>query len=114
MNVSPLSRPGISDEEYALLEPLLPEERPAKPGRPYLPHRVIVDGIFWSLRTGAPWRDLPEEYGPWETVYGRFRLWRKNGAWEEIHETLKNRAEEIGDIDWSFGAIDGSVVRAHK
>ena len=78
-------RMELTDEEYALLEPDLPPERPKKAGRPWAPHRVILNGIFWDLRTGAPWRDVPERYGPWQTVYERFSRWR---AWPWSRSTI--------------------------
>lgn len=109
-----MPRPGLSDEEFAILEPFLPEERPKKAGRPWRPHRIILDAIFWILRTGSPWRDLPERYGPWQTVYARFTRWRKDGTWKRIFEALQAKGNRKGGIVWDFGALDGSVVRAHK
>ena len=67
-----MARYNLTDEEWAVLGPLLPPERSGKVGNPYRPHREVLNGIFWILRTGAPWRDLPERYGPWTTVYDRF------------------------------------------
>jgi len=67
-----MARYNLTDEEWAVLGPLLPPERSGQAGNPYRPHREVLNGIFWILRTGAPWRDLPERYGPWTTVYDRF------------------------------------------
>jgi transposase len=66
-----------------LLEPLLPPERGRK-SRPAFDNRQIVNGILWRIRTGAPWRDLPEKYGKWMTVYQRFRRWSEAGIWEAL------------------------------
>lgn len=109
-----MARFDLTDEEYAAILPLLPPERPDKPGRPWICHRKMLDGIFWILRTGAPWRDLPERYGPWQTVYERFSRWRTEGLYQKIldHLSASCRREQL--IDLSLGAMDASVVRAHK
>jgi len=109
-----VARYDLSDEEFQLLEPLLPPERSGKAGCPYQSHRRILNGIFWVLRTGAPWRDLPERYGPWTTVYDRFRRWKKDGTWQRLLNALEARARKMDRIDFEFAALDGSVVRAHK
>jgi transposase len=74
----------------------------------------MIDGILWVLYAGAPWRDLPEFFGPWETVYSRFNGWRKNGLWDRVLDHLQARAEATGQINWEMFCIDSSVVRAHK
>lgn len=70
-------RPELTDAEWAVLQPLLPPERGR--GRPFTDHRTVLKGIFLRLKTGAPWRDLPARYGPWETVYSRFARWQRSG-----------------------------------
>ncbi len=105
---------NLTDEEFALLKPFLPTERPKKKGRPWSPHRQVIDGIFWNLRAGAPWRDLPECFGKWDTVYGRFNRWTKEGLWQRIVEALQGEARREGVIDWGQAAIDSSVIRAHR
>jgi transposase len=70
--------------------------------------------MFWVLRTGAPWRDLPERYGPWTTVYDRFCRWRDDGTWQRILDTLQAQARKVGRIDFEFAALDGTVVRARQ
>ena len=67
-----MRRHELTDEQWDRLEPLLPPQRPAT-GRPAKDHRMVLNGILWILRTGAPWRDLPERYGSWKTIYSRFR-----------------------------------------
>ncbi len=109
-----MARYELTDEEFELLLPLLPAERPNKPGHPYRSHRQVLNGMFWILRTGAPWRDLPPRYGPWNTVYDRFRRWKKQGLWQQILDALEAQARQMDQIDFTFGALDGSVVRAHK
>lgn len=109
-----MARYDLSDEEFLLLEPDFPPERSGKPGNPYRSHRQVLNGVFWVLCSGAPWRDLPERYGPWKTVYGRFRRWAQTGLFQKILETLKARARKADRIDFEFSAVDGSVVRAHK
>jgi transposase len=82
-----LRRPELTDERWELLKDLLPE--PAEKGRNRRDRRQVLNGIFWILRTGAPWRDVPERYGPWQTVYHCFNQWRNDGAWDGILEGLQ-------------------------
>jgi transposase len=95
----------LSDKEWAIIEPLLPN----KPrGVPRVDDRRVLNGIFWVLRTGAPWEDMPSRYGPRTTVYNRFNRWRKAGVWARILEHLQE------DIEDSLYMIDSSVVRVHQ
>lgn len=109
-----MARYDLTDEEWAILQPLLPPERSGKAGNPYRSHRDVLNGIFWILRSGAAWRDLPERYGPWTTVYDRFRRWRANGLFDRILNRLEAMARHAEQIDFEFAAVDGSTVRAHK
>jgi transposase len=109
-----MSRCELTDEQFALIEPLLPPERPQKAGRPFLSHRVVLAGMLWVHRTGSPWRDVPECYGNWSTVYERFRRWRQDGLFQKILNALEAQARKAGKIDFEFSAADGSIVRAHK
>jgi transposase len=109
-----MARYDLSDEEFALLQPYLPPERSGKAGHPHRSHRQVLNGIFWVLSSGAAWRDLPERYGPWKTVYGRFRRWTQTGLFENILQALEARARQADRIDFEFSAVDGSIVRAHK
>ncbi len=105
-------RADLTDAQWAVLEPLLP--RGKKPGRP--PERTkrqLIDGIRWRTRTGAPWRDVPPAYGPWQTVYGLFRRWQRNGTWREILTALQGRADAAGLITWDV-SVDSTVARAHQ
>ena len=99
-------RHDISDETWAVLFPLLPGQR-GQWGGIAKDNRKFINGVFWILRTGAPWRDLPLEYGKWGTVHQRFRRWRDNGTWEKILEAL------IDDPDFEWLMIDSSHCKAH-
>ena len=105
-------RHALGDAQFATLQPLLPTND--RRGRPYKDHRLVLDGILWVLATGAPWRDLPERFGPWSTAYGRFNRWRKAGLWDRLLTALHARAHGQGRIDWEVFCVDGSAVRAHK
>jgi transposase len=106
-------RHELTDEQWEQLVGLLPPQKP-KTGRPALDHRTVVNGILWVLRTGAPWRDLPERYGKWRTVYSRFRRWRDAGIWERALAAVQQDADPRGEIEWAVHFVDGSIVRAHQ
>lgn len=74
----------------------------------------MLSGILWVLRTGAPWRDLPQHFGPWSTAYSRFRRWTASGVWQCILEALQREGDTRGTLDWSAHYVDGTVVRAHQ
>ena len=99
-------RGELTDSEWERLEPLLPPEKP-ETGRPNIDHRRIINGILWRERTGAPWRDLPERYGPWSTVYSRFWRWREAGIWDRIFAAVQQEADAAGEVDWSVHFVDG-------
>lgn len=106
-------RHELTDEQWQQLEPLLPAQKP-KTGRPNLEHRSVINGILWILKTGAPWRDLPERYGKWQTVASRFYRWQQNGVWEGIFAQLQQMKDGDGQIDWQVHYVDGSIIRAHQ
>ena len=108
-----MRRRELTDEQWERLKSLLPPQK-ARTGRPSRDHRTIVDGILWVLRTGAPWRDLPERYGPWQTVASRFYRWRKAGVWQRILEALQQQADAEGRLDWQIHFVDSTVIRAHQ
>ena len=93
-----------------MLEPLLPV---GTVGRPARNRRRLVDGVRWRVRTGVPWRDLPVEYGHWQTVYGLFRRWQREGVWAQILTALQARADAAGLITWEVN-VDSTVCRAHQ
>ena len=106
-------RHELTDEQFARLAPLLPPERPAT-GRPNHDHRAILNGILWRLKTGSPWRDVPERYGKWDTVYSRFRRWQRSGVWARVLAALQADGDAAGDLDWDLHFVDGTVIRAHQ
>ncbi len=83
-------------------------------GHPWRTHRSMVNAILWHLHTGAPWRDLPERYGPWQTVYDRFNRWRQDGTWATILDALLLRLDKRGLIDRDLWLVDASVIRAAR
>jgi transposase len=94
----------LSDDEWALLEPLMPKSR--KSAR--ADDRKIMNAIFYVLRTGMPWRDLPERYGPYTTAYNRFNRWSRRGIWKRIFDTLAAKSRD------SLYLIDSTIVKAHR
>lgn len=107
-----MSRGDLTDKQWERLEPLLPARK--RTGRPPKDHRLIINGILWVLRTGAPWRDLPERYGPWQTVYSRFYRWRQQGVWDALFATVQAQSDAAGKLDWSVHYVDGTTIRAHQ
>jgi transposase len=100
-----MARYDLSEAAWRLIEPLLPD----KPrGVARVDDRRVINGIFYVLRTGSPWRDLPERYGPYTTVYNRFNRWAKSGVWLKIFETLAAKSPQ------SMQLIDSSIIRAHQ
>lgn len=106
-------RHELTDQQWAQLRPLLPPQKPPT-GRPAVDHRRILNGILWLLRTGAPWRDLPERYGPWRTVASRFYRWRKAGLWDRLFAAVQQQADAAGRLDWGLHFVDGTIIRAHQ
>lgn len=106
-----MRRHELTDEQWNLIEPLLPV-RTATTGRTPSDARLMLNGIFWNLATGAPWRDLPERFGPWQTVYDYFRNWRKIGVFADIVQALQIKLDQEGKLDWDLWCVDGASVRA--
>jgi transposase len=106
-----MRRHELSDAQWERLRPLLP---PRKPGAPRKDDRLVINAIVWKLKTGAPWRDLPERYGPWGSVYTRFHRWTRDGVWDRIFAAVQRQADAAGEIDWELHFVDGTVVRAHQ
>jgi transposase len=107
-----MRRHELEEHEWRLIKDLFPN--PKGRGRPPANLRAVLNGIFWILRSGAPWRDLPERYGPWQTIYHWFNLWRKDGTVDRILERLQLRLDKDGYIDWDLWCVDGSHVRASR
>ncbi|WP_255508218.1 IS5 family transposase [Myxococcus sp. AB036A] len=101
----------LNERQWRALEPLLPRQGR---GGARKDHRTILNGILWRLHTGAPLRDLPSRYGPWQTVYDRFVRWRKDGTWLRLMRTLQTQLAERDELDMSILFVDSSVVRASR
>jgi len=99
---------AVKDETWQLLKPTLPTEGSPKGGRPARDKREFINAIVWLLRTGAPWRALPEEFGSWPSVYCRFRRWQIKGYWQAIFKAL-SQAPDLESV-----IIDGTYIHAHQ
>jgi transposase len=108
-----MKRHELTDEQWDLVEPLIPI-KPARTGRPPKDRRQMLNGIFWILGTGAPWRDLPERFGPWQNVHRYFANWRREGVFARVVEALQVKLDERGLIDWELWCVDGASVRAAR
>jgi transposase len=102
-----LKRTVLSDEQWARIAPLLPGKE-GDPGRSGRDNRLFVEGVLWIVRAGAPWRDLPEQFGKWSSVWQRFRRWAKNGVFERVFTALSQ------DPDFEYALIDGTIVKVHR
>lgn len=111
-SVAAARRHDLTDAQWAVLEPLLP--KPGKRGRPpKWTKRQLIDGIRWRVRTGTPWRDVPDCYGHWRSVYGLYRAWQRGGVWARILSGLQGQADAVGLITWDV-SVDSTIVRAHQ
>ncbi|MGW7440752.1 IS5 family transposase [Streptomyces sp. NPDC054849] len=106
-----MGRGDLSDAEWERLRPFLPVSN-GRCGR-WRDHRQVIDGILHRVRTGVQWRDLPERFGPWKTVYERHRLWSADGTWERLLQRVQAAADAAGEIDWDI-SVDSTSVRAHQ
>jgi len=98
----------ISDEDWVRIKDMLPPERTGKPGRPSGDNRTALNGILWIARSGAPWRDLPERYGSWSSLYDRFARWSEAGVIERIFEAL------AVDADMQDLSLDSTSIKVHQ
>lgn len=105
-------RNRLTDEQWDLIKDVFPP--PARTGRPPVSRRDVVDGILWIMRTGAPWRDLPEEFGKWGTVWDLFDMWNANGTLDEILQRLRAACVDVGEINGELWCVDGTIVRAAR
>jgi transposase len=99
-------RTQLDDRQWAKVAAFVDSER--GPGRPSKSNRTFVEAVLWIHRTGAPWRDLPTEFGPWSTVFNRFDRWSKRGKWARLLKALQT------DIDDEWSSLDATIVRAHQ
>ena len=110
-----VGRGEVTDKAWAQIEPLLPPM--VQRGGRWRDHRQVLNAILWKLRTGAPWRDLPERYGPWKTAHERLRKWTADGTWERILAEVVVKDDSIGSLDEAVAvvvSIDSTHVRAHQ
>jgi transposase len=98
-------RHAISDDSFARIQHLLPG-RPGTPGVTARDNRLFIDAVLWIAKTGAPWRDLPERFGNWNSVWRRFDRWARKGVWQRLFERLQDP-----DLEWLL--LDSTIVRAH-
>jgi transposase len=107
-----MKRHELTDPQWEWLAPFFPGN--GHRGGQWHDHRTIVNGILWRLNTGAPWRDLPERYGPWKTVYDRFTKLRHSGLLERLLTALQTELDARGLIDFDLWCVDGSSTRASR
>jgi transposase len=105
-----VGRGELTESAWTTIEPLLP--RSGARGGQWRDHRRVINGILWKLRTGAPWRDLPERYGPWQTCADRLYRWRREGLWDRILTHVQTKSDAVGEVVWEV-SIDSSTARAH-
>jgi transposase len=106
----------LTNEQWKIIEPLLPpsQKKPEGKGRPLRDNREILNGILWILRTGAPWKDLPGRYPPYQTCHRRFQFWVQHGVFDKILITLAKDLKQRGKIDITECFIDGTFAGAKK
>jgi transposase len=107
-----MRRYELTEEQFELIEDLFPKS--GGRGGQWNDHRLTLNGIFWILHSGAQWREVPERYGCWQSVYDRFVRWRRNGTLDAILHRLQMRLDKDGRIDWDLWCIDGTNVRASR
>jgi transposase len=108
-----MSRSAVLDDaQWARIEPLMPSSQGQR-GRPFREHRQVIEGIVYRFRTGIAWRDLPESFGPWQTVWKRHKRFSTDGTWDKIHARLVAEADAAGEVDWKV-SVDSTINRAHQ
>lgn len=106
-----VGRGALTDRAWAQLAPLLPGNQ--RRGGRWRDHRRVINGVLWKLCTGAPWRDLPERYGRWQTCYDRFVRWRRDGTWDRLLAHAQTKSDAVGELEWVI-SVDSTSVRAHQ
>ncbi len=104
--------PLLSDEQWAVIEPLLPPVKGAM-GRPLRDHRPVVEGAIYRLKSGIPWRYLPAQFGAWQTVHRRHYRWSVDGTWDRVLAQLQADADARGELDWRV-SVDSTIARVHQ
>jgi transposase len=108
-----MRRKELTEQQWSKIAPLLPPQK-SRRGRPAKDHRTILNAILWVLRTGAPWRNLPERYGSWQTTASRFYRWQKEGVWQRVLKELQSQKDHLGEVEWEIHFLDSTSVRAHQ
>ena len=111
-STSMVGRGELTEDAWGVIGPLLPSGGGRRGGR-WRDHRTVINGILWKLRTGAPWRDVPERYGPWQTLADRLYRWRRDGTWDRILAHAQTKSDAVGEVVWEV-SIDSSTARAHQ
>jgi transposase len=106
-----MRRYELSDDQWGAIAPLI---TPAALGRPRRDDRTTLNGVFWKLCSGAGWRDVPERYGPWATVYDRFAKYRDDGTLDRILDALRLKLDADGNLDTTTWMVDATSVRASR
>lgn len=106
------TRRVLTDQMWERLEPLLPDRTPRQGGR-WRDHRDVVEAIIWRFRTGSPWRDLPDGFPAWQTVWWRFDRWSKDGTWDRVLTELQGQSQAAGELEWVV-SVDSTIARAHQ
>ena len=106
----------LTDQQWKIVEAILPADpvRDDGRGRPWSDPRLVLNGVLWILRTGAPWKDLPPRYGPYQTAHRRFQNWVRSGVMERLLLTLAEHLKEAGGLDLKECFVDGTFVPAKK
>lgn len=102
----------LTDAQWAVIEPLLPSTK-GKRSRPFRDHRPLIDGIIFRFRTGCPWRDVPERYGPWRAVWRRHSQLSSRGVWDQMLVQLLAQADAAGEVHWRV-SVDSTSARVHQ
>lgn len=102
----------VSDEAWAWMEPLLPSSAGRRGGR-WRDHRQVIEAIAFKYRAGVPWRDVPESFGPWQTLHYRHARWSADGTWARLLAKAQTDADAAGELDWLV-AVDSTIVRVHQ
>src|SRR3712207_8963361 len=105
-------RGEITDKAWEQIASLLPEN--GRRGGQWSEHRKVVNGILWRIRTGAPWRDLPSRYGPWQTCYDRFARWRRDGTWDRLLALVQMNSDAAGEVMWERSEEHTSELQSRQ
>jgi len=105
------TRQEITDEQWTVLAPLFPA--PKGRGRPPMDMRKTVEGIAWRFRTGAPWRDIPERFGQWNSIYQRLSGWSRDGTWDKLLATVQGASSAKAEVEWTV-SVDSTITRVHQ